>query len=156
MLSDEYLRAKTERFDFADPPIDPVELATILTETMLRENGAGLAANQVGFPYSVFVIKSDPIIAAFNPRVVDYLGEEVYLDEGCLSWPNLIVKIKRPEGVRLRFTMPNGETITREFHGLTARVVLHELDHLAGEVFYEKATRYHRELAFKRMKKRKR
>lgn len=138
-----------ERFDFSNPPIDPIELAKILTETMLKENGIGLAANQMDLPFNVFVIKSNPVICAFNPRIVDYIGEEVYLEEGCLSFPGLAVKIKRPQGIRVRFTQPNGETITKEYHGLTARTIQHEIDHLNGVIFYERANRIHRERAFR-------
>ena len=143
------LRTKMERFDFSNPPIDPIELAKILTETMLKEKGIGLAANQLNLPFNVFVIKSNPVICAFNPRIVDYSGDEVYLEEGCLSYPGLVVKIKRPEKVRVRFTQPNGETITQEYHGLTARTVQHEIDHLNGIVFYERATRIHKDRAFR-------
>lgn len=143
------LKQKMERFDFSNPPIDPSELARQLTEMMLKENGIGLAANQLGLPFNVFVIKSNPVICAFNPKVVDYIGEEVYMDEGCLSYPGLIVKIKRPEGIRIRFTQPNGETITREYHGMTARIVQHEMDHLDGIVFYERANKIHKDRAFR-------
>lgn len=152
MLTNEFLKNPCNRFDFENPQVDPIEIAKFLSETMLANNGIGLAANQVGLPYRVFVIKSQPIICAFNPRIVDYLGEEIYLEEGCLSFPGLTVKIKRPEGVRVRFTQPNGETITKEYHGLTARCFQHELDHLDGIIFYERATKYHKDQAFRKLK----
>lgn len=146
------LETKMDRFDFSNPSFDPIELAQTLTKVMLENNGVGLAANQLGLPYNVFVVKSSPIIAAFNPRIVDYIGDEIYLDEGCLSFKGLMVKIKRPEGIRLRFTMPNGETVTKEYHGLTARIIQHEIDHLNGILFYNKASRIHKERAFRQWK----
>lgn len=149
-MDNKLLEVVMEPFDFSNPPTDPIELAKTLAESMLKNNGVGLAANQLGLPYRAFVIKSDPIICAFNPKIVDKSEKEVYLDEGCLSFPGLVVKIKRPESIRVRFTQPNGETTTKEYHGLTARIFQHELDHLNGELFYDKAIRYHRDKAFKK------
>jgi len=60
-----------EHFDFDNPPIDPVELATNLTETMLKNNGLGLSASQCGLPYRAFVIANNPVMACFNPRIID-------------------------------------------------------------------------------------
>jgi peptide deformylase len=142
-------------FDFSRE--DGVSLAQELTRVMLSCNAASLGANSPDEedPVKAFVIKASPVIAAFNPRVVDYLGEELYLEESSAFYPGLIVKVKRPEGVRLRFTQPNGETVTKEYHGLTARLVLHEMHHLQGEPFYSHATKYHRDQALRRQKRKK-
>ena len=78
---------------------------------------------------------------------------QIVLDEGCLTYPGLYVKIKRPQHVRVRFQTPNGETLTKQFTGMTARIFQHELDHLDGIVFYNKANRYHREQAMRKWKK---
>lgn len=150
--SHELLRQKMERFDFKNPPIDPSYLAKDLAETMIAHNGVGLSANQVGLPYRVFVITGNPIIACFNPIIVDKYDEDIFLDEGCLTYPDYFVKIRRPKSVRVRFTMPNGETVTRDFVGLTARIFQHEYDHLEGELFKDKANAYHRERANKDFK----
>lgn len=152
MLINVLLKNEMPKFDFSNPATDPIELAHTLARELMEEGGVGLAANQLGLPYRAFVIKASPIIVAFNPKIVDYLGEEVYLEEGCLSFPGLVVKIKRPEGVRVRFTQPNGETITQEYHGITSRTFQHELDHLDGVVFYERANRIHRDRGFKNWK----
>ena len=80
--------------------------------------------------------------------------QEVLLEEGCLSFPNLFVKVKRPQHCRVRFTMPNGDTRTDTFTGITARAFQHELDHLDGIVYYTRANDYHREQAFKKKKRR--
>ena len=76
-----------------------------------------------------------------------------YIIEGCLTYPGLGVKIKRPDEVRVRFSMPNGDVRTETFRGLTAHAFQHEMDHLDGVIFYTKATAYHREQAFKNWKK---
>lgn len=146
------LKTELEPFDFSNPPTDPIQLAKDLTETMLHHNGIGLAANQVGLPYRVFVIKSNPILACFNPKIVSITGEEVDLEEGCLTFPNYYVKIRRPKMIRVRYTYPNGNTVTEIYDGITARIFQHELDHLNGVLFTSRATLYHRERAEKNAK----
>ena len=131
------------KFDFNNPPVDPIELANDLAQTMLSENGMGLAANQAGLPYRAFAIKSEQIIVCFNPLVVDSSPEEVYLDEGCLSFPDLYLKVKRPATIKVRYTEPNGNVRTMTFSGMTARVFLHELDHLDGIAFQKRTNSLH-------------
>jgi peptide deformylase len=120
---------------------------------MLHHNGMGLAANQVGLPYRVFVIKANPILACFNPRIVSQTGEEIDLEEGCLTFPNYYVKIRRPKQIRVRYTYPNGETVTQIYDGMTARIFQHELDHLDGILFQSRATLFHKEQADRRAKR---
>jgi peptide deformylase len=147
------LKTELEPFDFRNPPIDPTELARNLVETMKHHNGYGLSANQVGLPYRVFVMIGEPNYACFNPKITAYGEEELPLEEGCLSFPGLIVKVKRSRHIRVRFQTPNGEMATRQFTGMTARIFQHELDHLNGKLFFERAHPFHREKAFKKMKK---
>jgi peptide deformylase len=120
---------------------------------MYEYNGLGLAANQVGEPYRIFAMRGQPEnFVCFNPKIVQPSEMEVVLEEGCLTYPGLLVKIKRPQHIRVRFQMPNGDTITKQFTGMTARVFQHEMDHLDGIVFFNRANRYHKELAFKKWK----
>lgn len=152
--NDPILKTELERFKFDDPPTDPVELAHTLAQSMLAHGGIGLAANQLGLPYRAFAIMGEQIIVCFNPLIVDSSTEMVYLEEGCLSYPGLYVKIKRPRRIKVRYTEPNGNTVTRIFEDMTARVFQHELDHLDGVVHISRANRIHREQAFKQPKKR--
>ena len=151
--TDPILKEKTERFNFDDPQVPPEQLATMLGETMINENGIGLAAPQVGMNLSVFVVgdptNKESVIAMFNPKIVDTFGEMVYYIEGCLSFPGLYVKIKRPSGIRIRFTDMNGETTTTKYNGMTARSIQHEYDHLDGILFQRRANRIHLEKARK-------
>lgn len=141
-------------FDFNNPPCDPVELAKNLTETMIANKGLGLSANQCGLRHKVFVINSNPVYACFNPRIVDQTLQNIILmDEGCLSFPNLFLKVKRPRTIKVRFTMPNGETVTHKFDGITARCFLHELDHLNGIVFTSRVNKFHLEQGMRYKKK---
>jgi peptide deformylase len=124
-----------------------------MVNLMHEKTGIGLAANQVGLPYRVFSLRASPEnLVCFNPRIVNSSNETTILEEGCLTYPGLWVKIKRPKEVRVRFQLPNGDTRTETFKGLTARAFQHEMDHLNGILFYNRANKYHREIAFKRLK----
>lgn len=152
--NDPILKQEMERFDFTNPPVDPIELAANLGDTMDANNGLGLAANQVGLPYRVFVMRGAELpTVCFNPRIVDESTETVLLEEGCLSHPNLFVKIKRARRIKVRYAEPNGNVVTQVFDGMTARVFQHELDHLNGICHLQRANRYHLEQAKKNAKK---
>lgn len=151
--NDPLLKQEMEPFDFSNPPVNPLDLVTDLAETMLANNGIGLSANQCGLPYRVFVMLGDELIPCFNPRIVDVSRETVILEEGCLSYPNFFVKVKRPRRIKVRFADPNGKIVTQIFDGMTARVFQHELDHLNGINYQQRANRYHLEQARKKKPK---
>ena len=143
-----------ESFDFNNPPFDPIELAQELVRFMHDRNGLGIAANQVGIPFRIFAMRGAPEnFVCINPRIVQPSETQVVLEEGCLTFPGLNVKIKRPQHVRVRFQTPNGETITKQFTGMSARVFQHEMDHLDGVIFYNKANRVHRDKALQKWRK---
>ena len=146
------LLTKTEEFDFANPQMDSVELSKKVADAMLEHMGFGLSANQIGIPLRVFAIKTNPVLVCFNPKIVSYSDDKVVLEEACLSYPNMVVKIKRPRSIRMRFTLPNGEVMTERYTDFTARIIQHELDHLEGVAFYKRANFYHRSKALKKVK----
>lgn len=144
------LTTSTIPFDFSNPPTNPHDLVHEMLTTMINSKGIGLSANQLGLPYRVFVMRGDEYnFACFNPKIVSKSDETNTMEEGCLSFPGLIVKVPRANTVRLRFQTQSGGTDTKTFDGLSARVVQHEMDHLNGELFFNKAHRYHREKALK-------
>lgn len=151
--TDPILKEEAPRFDFSNPPTDPVQLAKDLAETMIQNKGLGLAANQCGLSYRVFVMNGEQIRCFFNPRIVDVSDEEVVMSEGCLSFPGPFVKIKRPATCRVRYTQPNGETVTEEYGGLSARVIQHEISHLNGRTLKDDSTRFHWEAAIKKRRR---
>lgn len=151
--NDPILRSPLEKFNFENPPTDSIELAHTLAQAVIKYEGLGISANQLGLPYRAFAIKSSSIIVCYNPMVVDISEEMVYLEEGCLSFPNLYVKIKRPRTIKVRYTEPNGNVVTQKFDGMTARVFLHELDHLNGVVHLSRAHPVHVQQAKTRAKK---
>jgi peptide deformylase len=129
------------RFDFDNPPLPPVYLANCLIATMNRNSGMGLSANQIGLPWRVFVMRAEEAIVCYNPRIIEVSLEQINLDEGCLSYPFMYIKIKRPISVKARFTNAFGETFTKQFVGMTARCFLHEMDHLEGVNFTQRANK---------------
>jgi peptide deformylase len=152
-LDDRYITTECEEFDFKDPPFDPVQFSQNLVKFMYDNNGLGIAANQVGTPYRIFAMRGAPEnFVCFNPKIVQYSEQNVVLEEGCLTYPGLLVKIKRSEFIRVRFQTPNGETLTKQFIGMSARVFQHEMDHLDGIVFYNRANKFHREQALRKWK----
>jgi peptide deformylase len=152
--NDPILTTPCQPFNFLNPPFDPTEFSRELIKNLYSWNGLGLAANQVGIPYRVFAMRGQPEnFVCFNPKIVQPSEMQVVLEEGCLSYPGLLVKVKRAQHIRVRFQTPNGETITKQFTGMTARVFQHEMDHLDGIVFYNRANRFHKEQAMKKWKK---
>lgn len=150
---DPILLQPTEAWDFTNSPCDAVELVHAMYELMNQSGGIGLAAPQVGLPYRVFVMRSVPKLAIFNPKIVWTSDKEIEMEEGCLSFPGLGIKVFRPESIRSRFAGPNGITETHLFKGLTARVFQHETDHLDGICFTSRVSKLKLDLYERKRKK---
>lgn len=150
---DPILYQPTEDINFENPQIDTEKLYHDLRDALISYGGVGLSANQVGIPYSCFVMGDvkdpDGILGIFNPKLLMVSKEEKYMDEGCLSFPNLVIKIKRPSEIRFRATNFEGNIDTNQFSGLSARIFQHEYDHLKGIVFAKRANIYYLEKAKK-------
>ena len=158
--NDPLLKQVCPEFDFENGyfvesgvSMDAKDLYELLRDEMIKHRGVGLSAPQLGIMVRAFVIGNpdDPasIIGVFNPLIVDYDEETVVYEEGCVSYPGLFIKIKRPRSIRVRYRGWNGETGTSKFEGYTARVFQHEYDHLNGITFQERANRYHLDQARK-------
>lgn len=138
--NDPILKQAVPTFDFENSPVNPMEFASQLSETCRTKGGFGLAANQCGFNYRVFVMgANDEYVGMFNPVILSTSTKESLVVEGCLSFPMLALKISRPEEIVVQYQDYNGVTHTSEFHGLSAHVVQHEIDHLNGITFVERA-----------------
>lgn len=143
----------TEYFDFKNPPMDPYELSNTLMKALGEIPAIGIAANQLGIPYSVFAMYGEPNYVCFNPRIVFYSENLVELEEGCVSFPDVFGLIKRPATIRMRFQTPSGTVVTQKLEGLTARVAQHEYDHLQGKLFYNLIERPQRDLILRKAQK---
>tara|TARA_R110002126_G_scaffold264737_1_gene407928 strand:- start:15668 stop:16210 length:543 start_codon:yes stop_codon:yes gene_type:complete len=145
--SDYILREKTIPFDFANQPMPAVDIADIMRYNMIYHKGIGLAAPQIGYNYSIFAVGNpdieESVLVFFNPTIVNYSEEFVKLKEGCVSFPNLFLNLKRPNEIRMRYTGATGITETSKFTGMTARIIQHEYDHLNGIIFHRLANSFH-------------
>lgn len=137
------LYERVVNFDFSNPPVIPVELARDLLETLIERKCIGLSATECGLPYRVAVFRTEDPLVMFNPRVVDETTEQIALEETCASNPNMILKIKRPKVIKVRYQDVTGEMHTEKFIGITARAILHELDHLNGLNYTKRAHPIH-------------
>ena len=116
------------------------ELLANMVETMKHYGGIGLSANQCGIPLRMFVFgDNENYIPCFNPRIIETAGELIPIEEGCLTYPGLFVKIFRPDMVTATFEDENRELHKETFTGLMARVFLHEMDHMEGIDFTSRA-----------------
>jgi len=153
-LDKKYLFDKTEPWDFQNPPMDVLELSESMVAHMFKWGGIGLAANQVGIPYSFFCMRGwggpheDFVI--LNPRIVHSSDETIELEEACLSYPGLVIKRTRPKDIRLRFQSPSGETHSLTFQGILSRTVQHEIDHLQGNPFWDTVSKLKFDRALKK------
>ena len=145
------LRNPTEKFDFDNPQTDPKELEKGLVETMEKYGGLGLSANQVGIDLSVFVMRTqdEGIVAFFNPEITQISKETEMMKEGCLSFPDIYIMLKRPKVVVMDYQTVEGEQRSIKLEGLGARCVQHEIDHLNGVIFLQRASQLKIERALK-------
>lgn len=154
---DPILRDRIPEFDFSNPGCDPVKLEKDLIEAMFSNNGIGLSANQVGLRARVFVMghRDDPDSAQafFNPMVIENTIDVEDLDEGCLSFPGIYVKVKRPKKIKAKWQNSLGEWLEGEFENYACKCFLHELDHLEGIVFQDRVSDLKWSLAVKKSKK---
>lgn len=115
---------------------DPTELVKELFATLVEYGGVGLAAPQCGILKNIFVMGNfQKMTACINPLVTNVTGDSVVDVEGCLSFPGLWLKVKRPASVTVQYQNIDGETVQEDLDGLAARVFLHEFDHLHGITF---------------------
>ena len=151
----EILAREVKDVDLENPGFDPVELKIKMTEIMLANGGIGLSACQIGLDYKLFIMgdKSDNISLHINPTVIQYTEETVVDLEGCLSFPNMFVTIKRPAEILAEFYNENLEKQTVKITGYSARCYLHELDHCLGITFKDRASKLKWDIAKKKAKK---
>ena len=139
--------------------LDRQELKENLIETMKNFHGIGLSASQCGVMERVFVMYSDvnkgEIIACFNPQIISEGTEMVLMDEGCLTWPGLWLKVRRPDHINCSFEDENGDSHKVTMMGLECRVFQHEMDHMGGTNFTKRVSKLKFDMAKKRAAKQK-
>ncbi len=124
-----------------------------LFETMDAEQGAGLAANQVGVAERIAVVDANgDRFAMVNPRIVESTGAQTG-EEGCLSIPDVFADVTRAERVVIEALDEQGQPYRKEATGLAARAIQHEIDHLDGVLFIDKLGPIRRKMILARWKK---
>lgn len=157
---EKFLRTKTAHFDFSkNDKKDIDELIKKMKNAMIKANGIGLSANQIGLNLKMFIalIPEKPLkrdeknkiimpapdeakfYAIFNPEITKFSEKTAIMEEGCLSVPGIYGLVERPEKVVLKGYNRYAKLIAIKTDGLLARVFQHEVDHLNGILFIDKA-----------------
>lgn len=138
-----------------ESPLDDREslrkLVEDMVETMHHADGCGLAAPQVGVSRRILVVDGNDLVDTYpelkgfhremiNPKFTFESEESSSYEEGCLSIPNVDASISRPARIRVRYVNPAFEEVEEEFEGFAARMIQHEMDHLDGILFVDRAT----------------
>ena len=145
------------RLSGCSPDLDRDDVEEKLLDSMKNYNGIGLSANQIGIMERVFVMYSDvkkrETITCFKPKIVTQSDTKILMDEGCLTYPGLWLKVKRPDGIEVEYEDKNGEMQHQAMFGLECRIFLHEYDHMEGTNFTQKVSKIKLNRALKRRSK---
>ena len=130
-----------------------------MLECMYQNNGIGLAAPQVGVLKRLVVIdcsynkdKKKPL-KLINPEIIKLSKNVSEFEEGCLSLPSQYAKVSRPSEITLKYKNIEGLTCEREFIGLEATCIQHEIDHLDGKLFVDHISKLKKNIIIKKLKK---
>ncbi len=148
-----FLTKKTAKFDFGKFSKTEIrDLIKKMREVMEAAGGVGLSANQIGLNFKLFVaripqevsnqrslISSQKFYAIFNPEIIKLSKEKSVMEEGCLSVPGISGLVERPEKITLVGYDKNAKRIKSKAWGLLAKIFQHEVDHLNGILFIDKA-----------------
>ena len=150
--NDRILIKKCIPFDFENPVMDPYELSDTLQKIRREGGGIGLAAPQVGIDTQALVIGMGNFETKetqefeqifFNPVITSFGEETVLVVEGCLSFPGLFIKVRRPKDIVMEWYTEEDTWATQNFGEMTSRILQHEVDHLNGITFLTRAHRHH-------------
>lgn len=149
------LEKELQEVDVENPQFDPLRLKKDMSVAMLNNYGVGLSACQVGLDYKAFVMgdKPDNITMHINPTVLEYTEETVVELEGCLSFPNIFVKVRRPKEILAEYYDEFLNKKTVKISGYTARIYLHELDHCLGITYKDRVSKLKWDMAKKKASK---
>ena len=122
--------------------LDRHHLSRVLIDNMIHHNDIGISANQIGIWERAFAmvrdLENNEVMVCFNPRIIKSYAEEVEMEEGCLSYPELFLKIKRPDKIVVKYEDEDKKTRKLKLQGLASRVFQHEYDHMEGIDFTQR------------------
>ncbi len=147
---DKFLRKKTADFDFEKFTKKEIgDLVTRMRRAMHRANGIGLSANQIGLDMRMFIAEipdgqgGTKFYAVFNPKIEKLGDEMIVFEEGCLSIPGTWGDVERSRQITIVGQDKTGKPAKIKAWGLLARVFQHEMDHLSGKLFIDRAKNVH-------------
>ena len=114
-----------------------------MLETMYKSNGIGLAAPQIGILKRLIVMdcsdqnKKKKPLKFVNPEILNLSSDKSEFEEGCLSLPTQFAKVERPSYIEVTYQDENGRKIKKNFSGIEATCLQHEIDHLNGKLFVD-------------------
>jgi peptide deformylase len=151
---DPVLKQTAENWDF-NTHVNAAVIEHEMLELMKASNGMGLAGNQVGLLRRVFVMRTTDgrELGCFNPWIMFGDNDKIEGDEGCLSFPNLWLKVPRHNKITASYLDNTGKPCIIELEGLDARCFQHELDHLDGVTFTEYVSDLKLKMARKKQRK---
>lgn len=149
--NEKFLRQKTAEFDFKKFTKAGINDLVLRMKKCMREaQGIGLSANQIGLNLKMFVAEVPTaqnkmkFYAVFNPKIEKFGGEKISAEEGCLSIPLTYGNVDRAEKITITGQDKNGKELRIKAWGLLARVFQHEIDHLNGNLFVDRAKEVHK------------
>ncbi len=151
-----WLQKTVDPFDFNT--LDAKEVSENMIALMTQEGGIGLSANQVGINAQIFVMKPHLLednspLTVINPTIDKVSINSELMPEGCLSHPDLFLKVTRPKGLVVKFLDIDAKECIMELYDLDARCFLHEYDHLQGIEFTNRVSRLKLDMAKKKQTK---
>jgi peptide deformylase len=155
------LRKVAKEIDEDYPDLD--QFISDMFETMYSSDGIGLAAPQVNRSIRIFIIDGTPYAdkipemvdfkkVFINPYILEKMGKEISMDEGCLSIPNIREDVIRPSDIIIEYYDENWELREEKYSGFAARVIQHEYDHLEGILFTDKISALRKTLISRKLK----
>lgn len=137
-LDSNHLKDCCEPVNFDNPKLN-LKLAQHLFQLMLKEEGIGLAANQVGLKQRIFVMSvNNKCYHCFNPEILETDNNILYYKEGCLSFPKEYCSIPRPDKIQVKYFDSLGVEHIEWLDGIASRCFQHELDHLNGLTMHDR------------------
>lgn len=156
------LREQGENVDAQNPDLQ--QFIDDMFETMYNSNGVGLAAQQVGKPWRIFIVDASPFAedegyehlkdfkkVFINPEIIEETGDEWEFNEGCLSFPELRFNVARNEKIKIKYYDREFNEHVEEYDGIAARIIQHEYDHIEGVLFIDRIPALRRRMLSKKL-----
>ena len=135
------------------------QLVDQMFDFQLKWKGIGLTCNQVGLPINMFTLggvaelEAGRKLACFNPEITKVSKTQVMIEEGCLTFPGLYLKLSRPQDIQVKFEDEQGDVQELTLSGMMSRAYQHEWDHTQGRIFLQRASKLKLDRAMKRQTK---